>query len=103
MVDMAESKSGRGTSGGTWGLLLGLILFGLTLLLVQARREPPAALGADAPAAGFSAARAGAVRRALAGDGSPHPAGTPADDRVRESILAELRRLGYNPEVQDGT
>jgi hypothetical protein len=103
MVDMAESKSGRGTSGGTWGLLLGLILFGLTLLLVQARREPPAALGADAPADGFSAARAGAVLRALAGDGSPHPAGTPADDRVRESILAELRRLGYNPEVQDGT
>jgi hypothetical protein len=29
--------------------------------------------------------------------------GSPADDRVRERIVAELRRLGYSPEVQEGT
>lgn len=97
MADMAESKSGR------WGLLAGLVLFGLTLLLVQARREPTPARGADAPAGEFSGARALGVLRTLVGDGSPHPAGSPADDLVRERIVAELRRLGYSPEIQEGT
>lgn len=96
MADMAESKSGR------WGLLAGLILFGLTLLLVQARREPTAALGADAPADAFSGTRALGVLRTLVGNGSPHPAGSPADDLVRDRIVAELRRLGYSTEIQEG-
>ncbi len=100
MADTVEAKDGRGAS---WGLLLGLVLFGLMLLVVQVRREPTAPRGADAPAAEFSSARAGEVLRALAGDGSPHPVGSPADGLVRERILAELRRLGYSPEVQEGT
>jgi hypothetical protein len=82
---------------------VGLVLFGLTLLLVQARQAPPAARGADAPAGEFSAERSLAVLRTLLGDGSPHPSGSPANDQVRERILAELRRLGYSPEVQEGT
>jgi hypothetical protein len=100
MADTVEAKDGRGAS---WGLLLGLVLFGLVLLVVQARLEPPAPRGADAPAAEFSSARAGEVLRALVGDGSPHPVGSPAAGLVRERILAELRRLGYSPEVQEGT
>lgn len=100
MAEMTESKSARPSS---WGLLAGLILFALMLLLVQARQQPPAARGADAPAAEFSAARSLAVLRTLVGDGSPHPVGSPADDRVRERIVAELRRLGYAPEVQEGS
>jgi hypothetical protein len=103
MADMAESKSERGMSRGGWGLLAGLVLFGLTLLLVQARQAPPAARGADAPANEFSAARGIGVLRTLIGDGSPHPVGSPANDLVRERIVAELRRLGYSPEVQEGT
>jgi Peptidase family M28 len=103
MADMAESKSGRGMSSEGWGLLVGLVLFGLTLLLVQARQEPAAARGADAAASEFSGARAAEVLRTLIGDGSPHPVGSPAHDRVRERIVAELRRLGYSPEVQEGT
>jgi MFS family permease len=79
------------------------VLFGLTLFLVQVRQQPSAARGADAPATEFSAARSAAVLRTLVGDGSPHPVGSPANDRVRERILAELRRLGYSPEVQEGT
>ncbi len=97
-----ENGIGAAWSAPSWGLLLGLILFGLTLVLVQARDEPPAPRGADAPAAEFSAARAGDVLRTLVGDGRPHPVGSPANDLVRERILAELRRLGYAPEVQDG-
>lgn len=103
MADMAESKSERRVSGGSWALLVGLVLFGLTLLLVQARQAPPAARGADAPAGELSGERSLAVLRTLIGDGSPHPVGSPANDQVRERILAELRRLGYSPEVQEGT
>lgn len=88
--------------GGSWGLVVGLVLFALALLVVQARLEPPAPRGADAPATEFSAARAREVLRALAGDGSPHPTGSPANDRVRETVLAELDRLGYEPTVQEG-
>ena len=86
----------------SWGLVLGLVLFALALLAVRARLEPPAPRGADAPAAEFSAARGVELLRKLAGDGSPHPTGSPANDRIRETILAELRRLGYEPTVQEG-
>lgn len=84
------------------GLVLGLVLFALALLVVRTRLEPPAPRGADAPAAEFSGERAHAVLRTLVGDGSPHPVGSPANARVRDTILAELRRLGYAPEVQAG-
>ncbi len=85
------------------GLLLGLVLFALALLAVQARLQPPAPKGPDAPATEFSGGRAREVLRTLVGDGSPHPVGSPANARVRDTILAELRRLGYAPEVQEGT
>ncbi len=103
-----ETAAGRGENGSTepgapsWGLLLGLFLLGLSLVAVQARNAPPAPRGAETPAAEFSASRAGDVLRTLVGDGRPHPVGSPANDLVRERILAELRRLGYTPEVQDG-
>lgn len=87
----------------SWGLLLALVLFGLTLLVVQARLEPPAPKGQDAPAAEFSGGRAHEILRGLAGDGSPHPVGSAANARVRDTIVAELRRLGYAPELQEGT
>ncbi|MFL6291675.1 MAG: hypothetical protein ACJ759_12335, partial [Thermoanaerobaculia bacterium] len=61
----------------SWGLVLGLVLFALALLVVRARLEPPAPRGADAPAAEFSAARGVEILRKLAGDGSPHPTGSP--------------------------
>jgi hypothetical protein len=95
-------EAGEGSGGPSWGLTLGLVLFALLLLVVRARLEPPAPEGADAPATEFSAARAGEILRSLAGDGSPHPAGSLAHTRIREQILAELRRLGYATEVQEG-
>src|SRR5687768_208107 len=99
---MAMSAEPVREERGSWGLVLGLVLFALALLAVLARLEPPAPKGADAPAAEFSAARGIELLRSLAGDGSPHPAGSPANDRIRETIVAELRRLGYEPTVQEG-
>lgn len=99
---MAMSTEPVREERGSWGLVLGLVLFALALLMVRARLEPPAPRGTDAPAAEFSGARAVELLRSLAGDGSPHPTGSPANDRIRETILAELRRLGYEPTVQEG-
>src|SRR4051794_9782673 len=60
---------------------------------------PPADRGADAPAGDFSAARA--FRSVQTIGARPHPAGSPAQDQVREYLLATLRGLGLTPEVQD--
>jgi hypothetical protein len=103
MAEPVETENaGESAPRKSWGLVLGLLLFALLLLLVRVRQEPPAPVGADAPAADFSGVRAQALLRTLLGDGSPHPVGSPANDRVRERILTELQRLGYEPEVQEG-
>jgi len=36
------------------------------------------------------------------GDGAPHPVGSEAHERVRERILAELREIGLEPQVEEG-
>ena len=57
-------------------LLAGLLLLALVLALVVVRYREPAPRGAEAPAAEFSAARAGALLREIAGPERPHPVGT---------------------------
>ncbi len=93
-VELKERPAG-------WGLILALLLFAGTLLLFTFHAGPPAAKPASAPPAEFSAGRAEAVLRDLLGDGAPHPVGSPANARVREKILAQLRSVGYAPEVQE--
>ncbi|MEV0896489.1 M28 family peptidase [Actinoplanes sp. NPDC049802] len=61
--------------------------------------QPPAQRATSAPAGDFSAARAFEDVRAIAS--TPHPAGSAANDRVREHLLGRLRGLGLSPEVQD--
>ncbi|WP_305786041.1 M28 family peptidase [Symbioplanes lichenis] len=61
--------------------------------------RPPAARPADAPAAEFSAGRAFAHVEAVAA--RPHPLGSPANDAVREQLVATLRGLGLDARVQD--
>jgi hypothetical protein len=83
-------------------LLTGLILYALILGVTAIRSQPPAALPADAPAAEFSGTRAKQILQQLVGDNVPHPVGSPADAAVRERIVAELNRLGYQPRVETG-
>jgi len=90
-----ESRAGR-------GLAAALVLLALGLLLAVVQSGPPAAKPKDAPPAEFSAGRAREVLRGLLADGAPHPVGSPANAQVRERILAQLRQLGYAPEVQEG-
>ncbi len=90
-----ETRSNR-------GLAAGLVLLALALLLAIVQSAPPPARTGEVPLTELSAGRAREVLRGLLGDGAPHPVGSPANARVRERILAQLRWLGYAPEVQEG-
>src|SRR5688572_11077672 len=82
--------------------LLALLLVGALVALLSVRYDPPAPQPADAPEDQFSAGRAREQLRMIAGDGRPRPAGSAAGSQAREKIVARLRELGYQPEVQDG-
>ena len=60
----------------------------------------PQALGPDAPATQFSAARADAVLGRILGEQHPHPAGSAENAAVRARILKELSDLGVPARVQ---
>ncbi len=61
--------------------------------------RPPAARGTDTPAGEFSAARAFQQVQTMAIE--PHVAGSPANDRMRERMMAMLRGMGLTPTVQE--
>jgi hypothetical protein len=84
--------------------LAGPITFALLILIAFfAIRsiEPPAAVDENAPATEFSAGRAMRDVREIAK--KPHPLGSAENVRVREYLVARLRELGANPEVQTAT
>jgi hypothetical protein len=85
-----------------WAFPAALILLLLTLALAVARLAPPSPAPESAPADQFSAGRARAVLADLAGDGAPHPVGSPAQARVRERVIAALRGMGYEVRVEQG-
>ncbi len=91
-----------GQAGGASALSLLLVLLALTLLLVIVRHNPPDPAPASSLASEYSGERARQVLSQLVGDGQPHPAGSAADDRVRQQILAILTQNGYQPHVEEG-
>ena len=60
--------------------------------------RPPRALPADSPPEVFSAARAMRHVEAIAQD--PHPLGSAAEEPVRAYVVAKLKALGLEPEIQ---
>ena len=80
---------------------LAIVLPVLAVILALEVWAPlPEPLTENAPANEFSAARALAELRTLLGDQTPHPVGSPANDRVRERLMNRLRELGLPPETQ---
>jgi len=80
-----------------WLPLLGLALFAaLTIRLLH----PPRPVPADAPAAEFSAYRAGPDVAVVARQ--CHPLGSAAQAQVRDYLLGRLRALGLAPTVREG-
>ncbi|MEY2667373.1 MAG: hypothetical protein RJA59_11, partial [Pseudomonadota bacterium] len=87
-------------------LSAGLLLLAPLLAATWLGLEPPAPLPSSAPAGAFSAGRAMAQLRRLldaAGDGVPRPAGSDANERVRERVVAAFRELGLEPRVERST
>src|SRR5947209_14638059 len=78
-----------------WALPGTLILLLLLLVLTLLRLTPPSPKAASSPQGEFSAGRARSILTNLAGDGAPHPVGSPAQMRTRQRVAAEIRRLGY--------
>lgn len=77
-----------------------MLILAAILALTLAGSQPPAPKPTSAPPDQFSAARAiDTLHRILPKDQS-HPVGTPADDAVRDRIVAELAKLGYQPQIQ---
>lgn len=78
---------------------LGLIV--LSGALVVRARTTPAPVPATAPAAEFSAERALVHDREMAQ--RPHPSGSKDHARVRAYIVAQLKALGLEPQLQEAT
>jgi acetylornithine deacetylase/succinyl-diaminopimelate desuccinylase-like protein len=66
--------------------------------IALSHQQPPAALPAEVPPDAFSAMRAMKHVAAIARE--PHPLGTAAAEPVRTYLLAELKALGFEPEIQ---
>jgi Peptidase family M28 len=80
--------------------LLSVVALAAILVLALEGLQPPAPKPASAPANEFSAARALDTLHRILGNDEPHPVGTAADDGVRDRIVAELTKLGYQPQIQ---
>ncbi len=92
------TKSGPRLPLWAWRVLMALLLIAGTLVSIFGH-IPPVALDAKAPATVFSAERAMAHVRAIAQE--PHPAGTPAAERVLQYIAEQIRAMGQEPVIRE--
>lgn len=82
-------------------LTLALALLLAAWLGLAATAAAPAVVPASAPASAFSAERA--MRDLAVVAAAPHPVGSPQQAAVRDYLVAEVRALGLEPEVQRAT
>jgi Peptidase family M28 len=82
-------------------LVFALLTALLALLVFKGLVTGPPSVAQTKAAIGFDGDRAVARLARILGDQRPHPVDTDANDAVRERILAEVRSLGYTPEVRD--
>ncbi|MFG1607504.1 M20/M25/M40 family metallo-hydrolase [Actinoplanes sp. NPDC049265] len=79
--------------------LLALLVLAAVGVLAAWSIRPPAARGTSAPASEFSAGRA--FQHVQAMSTTAHPAGSAANDKVRDYLVRTLRGDGLEPEIQD--
>jgi glyoxylase-like metal-dependent hydrolase (beta-lactamase superfamily II) len=82
----------------SWWPLALLLQLAVLLVIGDWLQAPPAARGSDAPAEVFSAGRAMRHVEVIAAE--PHPTGSAANQRVRDHLVAALRELGLDVELQ---
>ena len=76
-----------------------LVVLGAFLAAVMSM-APPAPLPLNAPPEQFSGLRAAETLSFLLGDETPHPVGSEANRAVRDRLIASIRQLGLEPQVQ---
>src|SRR5262249_37959358 len=82
-------------------LIIAFFLVAICVVFAERASRPPTALPANAPQTAFSAERAMKHVHAIAQQ--PHPVGSAEHDRVRDYLIAQLRILGLEPQVQNAT
>jgi len=100
MRETFRTNPGRVHAGS--GLVALLAVFALVLAFGAIRRMPPPPLPSSAPPGEFSSERAQATLRRLLAGIPPHPLGSPANGQLRQRLLASLRRINLNPQIQGG-
>jgi len=80
-------------------LLVALVIVLACAALTIYRQQPPATVGAGAPATEFSSGRALEHLKIITRE--PHPIGSPAHAAVRDYLLRTLSDMGLQPEVQE--
>ena len=75
-------------------------LLGAVFLFSWRGLRPPAPRVVNGPGGQFSAGRALEVLGRVIADETPHPVGSDANNSVRQRIVAELTKIGYQPAVQ---
>ncbi|MBY0420767.1 MAG: M28 family peptidase, partial [Parvularculaceae bacterium] len=80
--------------------LAAILLYFAGFVFKGALVDPPPVPTRVAPDA-FDTERAVARLARILGDQRPHPVDSGANDAVRERLLAEIRALGYAPEIRD--
>jgi hypothetical protein len=101
-VSARRSSRRRGRRAGAPGRVVGLLVVALLLGLTAwsvAALQPPDPLPLTAPAEEFSAARAFEHVQGIASE--IHVAGSPANDRVVDRLVATLTELGLDTRVQN--
>jgi Peptidase family M28 len=82
-------------------LAIAVLFVAICLLFAEYVSRPPRAIAENAPRTVFSAERA--VKHVVAIAQRPHPTGTAEHDRVRDYLVAQLRNLGLEPQIQSAT
>jgi hypothetical protein len=82
-------------------LAIAVLFVALCVVFAERASRPPVAASASAPLTEFSAQRA--MKHLLAFAQWPHPIGSAEHDRVRDYLVAQLRNLGLEPQIQNAT
>ena len=82
------------------GLVVALLLFGFAIKGVLLIAPSPPATAASGQ---FDTARALGRLERIFGDERPHPVDSPANDAVRDRLIAELRAIGLEPRIQEAS
>lgn len=82
-------------------LVIAFLFVVICIVFAERVSRPPVAVPESAPLTAFSAERA--MKHVFAIAERPHPIGSAEHDRVRDYLLAQLRRLGLEAQVQHAT